>query len=83
VNRTHKFAIECVRWERLFEDYQYARNGIALEEDRKKGFLMKHVYTDPRIPLSTTMNYCNLNNMSYDATIQMLHHACMTSPEDM
>jgi hypothetical protein len=45
VNRNNKFATECVRWERLFEDYQYARNGVALEEDRKRGFLMKHVYT--------------------------------------
>jgi hypothetical protein len=42
---------------------------------------MKHVYTDPRIPWSTTMNYCNLNNMSYDTTVSMLHYACMTSPE--
>jgi hypothetical protein len=67
----------------LFEDYQYARNGVALEEDRKRGFLMKHVYTDPRIPWNTTMNYCNLNNLSYDATIEKLQYACMTSPEDM
>jgi hypothetical protein len=83
VNKTHKFAIECVRWETLCEYYKYARNGIALEEDRKKGFLMKHVHTDSRIPWSTTMNYCNLNNMSYDATVSMLHHACVISLEDM
>jgi hypothetical protein len=44
---------------------------------------MKHVYTEPRIPWNTTMNYCNLNNLSYDATVEKLHFACMTSPEDM
>ena len=26
INRSNKFAEECVRWERLFEDYQFARN---------------------------------------------------------
>jgi hypothetical protein len=61
VNRNNKLAVECVRWERPFEDYQYARNGTPLEEDRKKGFVMKHVYTDTRIPSTSTMNYCNLN----------------------
>ena len=44
---------------------------------------MKHVYDDPRTPWHSTMNHCNLTNMSYDQTIQMLHHACQTTPESM
>ena len=43
INRSNKFAEECVRWERLFEDYQFARNGKPLEEEIKLGFLMKHI----------------------------------------
>ncbi len=83
INRSNKFAEECVRWERLFEDYQFARNNKPLEEERKLGFLMKHVYDDPRTPWHSTMNHCNLTNMTYDQTIQMLHHACQTTPESM
>ena len=83
INRSNKFVVECVRWERLFEDYQHARNNTPLEEDRKLGFLMKHVYTDPRTPWHATMNFCNLNNMTYDETISKLHHACQTTPENM
>jgi hypothetical protein len=26
IKGSNKFAVECVRWERLFEDYQYARD---------------------------------------------------------
>ena len=51
--------------------------------ERKLGFLMKHVYDDPRTPWRSTMNHCNLSNMSYDQTIQLLHHACQTTPESM
>ena len=70
INRSNKFAKECVRWERLFEDYQFARINKPLEEERKLGFLMKHIYDNPRTPWHSTMN------MTYDQTIQMLHHAC-------
>ena len=83
INRSNKFAEECVRWERPFEDYQFARNNKPLEEERKLAFLMKHAYDDPRTPLHSTMNHCNLTNMTYDQTIQMLHHACQTTPESM
>jgi hypothetical protein len=83
INRSNKFAVECVRWERLFEDYQHARNDIPLEEDRKMGFLMKHVYSDPRTPWHSTMNHCNLSKMTYYQTIAMLHHACQSTPENM
>ena len=83
INRSNKFAEECVRWERLFEDYQFARNNKPLEEESKLGLLMRNRYDDPRTPWHSTMNHCNLSNMSYDQTIQMLHHACQTTPESM
>ena len=44
---------------------------------------MRHIYDDPRTPWHSTMNHCNLTNMTYDQTIQMLHHACQTTPESM
>ena len=83
INRSNNFAEECVRWERLFEDYQFARNKKKLEEERKLGFLIRHVYDDIRTPWHSTMNHCDLTNMTYDQTIQMLHHACQTTPESM
>ena len=83
INRSNKFAEECLRWEMLFEDYQFARNNKPLEEERKLGFLMRHIYDDPRTPWHSTMNHCNLTNMTYDQTIEMLHHACQTTPESM
>ena len=75
INRSNKFAEECVRWERSFEDYQFARNDKPLEEERKLVFLMRHIYDDPRTPWHSTVNHCNLTNMTYDQKIQMLHHA--------
>ena len=44
---------------------------------------MMHIYDDSRTPWHSTMNHCNLTNMTYDQTIQMLHHACQTMPESM
>ena len=44
---------------------------------------MRHIYDDPRTPWHSTMNHCNLTNMTNDQTIQMLHHACQTTPESM
>ena len=69
INRSNKSAEESVRWERLFEDYQFARNNKPLEKERKLGFLMRHIYDDPRTPWHSTMNHCNLTNMTYDQTI--------------
>ena len=43
INRSNKFAEECVRWERSFEDYQFGKYNKPLEEERKLGFLMKHI----------------------------------------
>ena len=45
INRSNKFAEECVRWERLFEDYQFARNNKPLEEERKLG-LSRYPYKE-------------------------------------
>ena len=44
---------------------------------------MRHIYDDSRTPWHSTMNHFNLTNMTYDQTIQMLHHACQTTPESM
>ena len=44
---------------------------------------MRHIYDDSRTPWHSTMNHFNLTNMTYDQTIQMLHHACQTMPESM
>ena len=35
INRSIKFAEECVRWERLFEDYKFARNNFTWKTFRE------------------------------------------------
>ena len=80
VNRSVVFAIECVRWERLFENSKYV-NGEELDEQQKLAFLMKHVYADNRLGWHSTMSNAQMMKMTYDQCIEALYLATDTVPD--
>jgi hypothetical protein len=74
INRSVVFAVECVRWERLFENAKYA-HGKPVEEFQKMAFLNKHVYNDMRIGWHSTMANAKINKFNYDQCVQALYEA--------
>ena len=74
INRSVVFAVECVRWQRLFENAKFA-HGKPVEEFQKMAFLNKHVYNDMRIGWHSTMANAKINKFNYDQCIQALYEA--------